>query len=47
MKLAEENRSYLTNLDAVILHAGAGNISDADTTDSIVSGLKDAAETAK
>ena len=45
VKLAEENRSYLTNLDAVILHAGAGNITDADTTDSIVSGLKDAAET--
>ena len=45
VKLAEENRSYLTNLDAVILHAGAGNISDADSTDSIVSGLKDAAET--
>lgn len=45
VKLAEENRSYFTNLNAVILHAGAGNITDADTPDSIVNGLKDAAET--
>ena len=45
VKLAEENRSYLANLNAIILHAGAGNITDADTPDSIVNGLKDTAET--
>ena len=45
VKLSEENRNYLTNLNAIILHAGAGNITDADTPDSIVNGLKDAAET--
>ena len=45
VKLSEENRNYLTNLNAIILHAGAGNITDAYTPDSIVNGLKDAAET--
>ena len=45
VKLSEEDRSYLTNLNAIILHAGAGNITDADTPDSIVNKLKDAAET--
>ena len=45
MKLAEDNRDYFTNLKAIVLHAGAGNISDTDTPQSVVNGLKDAAET--
>ena len=45
LKLSEENRSYLTTLNAIIRHAGAGNITDADTPVSIVNELKDAAET--
>ena len=45
VKLAEDNRDYIINLNAIILHAGACNISDTDTLDSVVNGLKDAAET--
>ena len=43
-KLAVDNRDFFTNLNAIILYAGASNISDTDTPDSVVNGLRYAAE---
>ena len=40
VKLADENSDYLKSLKAVVLHAGAGNIADAETSESVAEELK-------
>lgn len=45
VKLADNNSDYFKNLKAVVLHVGAQNISDADTSETMVNELKDAADT--
>ena len=36
VKLADNNSDYFQNLKAVVLHVGAQNISDADTSETMV-----------
>ena len=45
VKLAYDNRDYLKSLKAVVMHAGAGNIADAETPESVAEELKTAADT--
>ena len=45
VKLADENSDYLKILRAVVLHAGAGNIADAETSESVTEELKTVADT--
>ena len=45
VKLADENGDYMISLRAVVLHAGAGNIADSETSESVTEELKTVADT--
>ena len=47
LKTMEDNRSYMSSINTIVLHSGASNISDSESAESITQKIKNVAETVK